>query len=376
MPGLVAAIASLPALLQALAALGVLAVVVAALLGFAEVSRRGGLAATAVRLVVAVGAPLAALLILNSYPIAAVLAGVAGAVLFWWDRRGVGGPGALLQRWAFLAPAIAVLAVGLAYPTVQTMLLAFRNRRGDRFVGFDNFVWIFSQSESVHTVLTTVVWVLIAPTVATLLGLTYAILIDRRRGERVFRVLLFLPTAISFVGASIIWKFVFADRPAGSAQIGLLNQIIVWCGGAPVGILQAEPWNTLALIAVFIWVQAGLATVLLSAAIKAVPDELIEAAALDGAHAWARFRAVVVPEITPTIVVAVSTLSILALKVFDIVQTMTGGRFGTNVLANEMYDQVRHQDSGRAAAYAVVLLVLVIPIIVANGRALRRRETA
>jgi alpha-glucoside transport system permease protein len=183
-----------------------------------------------------------------------------------------------------------------------------------------------------------------------------------------------MPMAISFVGASIIWRFVYDANPPGTPQIGLLNQIVVWFGGQPVEWLQNSPWNTFFLIVVLIWVQTGFAMVVLSAAIKGVPVEQIEAASLDGTNAWQRFINVTVPGIRSSLIVVLTTISIASLKVFDIVRTMTAGANQTSVIANEMYTQWKGFEPGRSAAFAVVLFILVLPIVVYNARQIKAQR--
>ena len=212
---------------------------------------------------------------------------------------------------------------------------------------------------------------------ATGLGLVYAYLVDRTRFEALAKALVFLPMAISMVGAAIIWKFVYEYRPdqPGVKQIGLLNQLLVWLGIEPQQFLLNGPSNTFFLIVVMIWIQAGFAMTVLSAAIKAIPDDITEAARLDGVGGVQMFRYVTVPSIRPALVVVLTTIAIASLKAFDIVRTMTGGQFGTNVVANEFYAQsFRQFNVGLGAALAVLLFVLVIPIIVYNVRQLRLSE--
>jgi alpha-glucoside transport system permease protein len=213
--------------------------------------------------------------------------------------------------------------------------------------------------------------------VATAIGLLYAVLIDKARLESFAKSLIFLPMAISFVGASIIWRFVYEYRPeqGNVRQIGLLNQVLVWLGGTPQQWLIESPINTFLLIVVMIWIQAGFAMTVLSAAIKAIPDDIVEAARLDGVTALGMFRFVTLPSIRPAVVVVLTTIAIATLKVFDIVRTMTGGQFNTSVVANEFYSQsFRSDNQGLGAALAVLLFVLVIPIVVYNIRQLRASE--
>jgi ABC-type sugar transport system permease subunit len=274
----------------------------------------------------------------------------------------------------FLMPAALLLTVGLVYPAIRTTLLAFTDKTGT-FNGVDNFVWMFTQPEALITLGNTVVWVILVPLLSTAIGLAYAVFIDKSRGERIYKMLVFMPMAISFVGAGIIWKFMYAYRGAQQDQIGLINQLLVLFGGEPQQILQNSPWNTLALIAVMIWIQTGFAMVVLSAAIKGVPTEQLEAAEIDGATPWQRFANVTVPGIRTSLVVVVTTISIATLKVFDIVRTMTAGNFDTSVVANEMYTQAfRSGEPGRGAALALILFIMVLPIVVYNVRILNQQK--
>lgn len=274
----------------------------------------------------------------------------------------------------FLLPAALLLTIGLVYPAIRTTVLAFTDRTGT-FNGVDNFVWMFTQPEALVTLANTVVWVILVPLLSTAIGLAYAVFIDKSRGERVYKMLVFMPMAISMVGASIIWRFMYAYRGPEQEQIGLINQILVWFGGEPQQILQNSPWNTLALIVVMIWIQTGFAMVVLSAAIKGVPTEQLEAAEIDGANPWQRFANVTVPGIRTSIVVVVTTISIATLKVFDIVRTMTAGNFNTSVVANEMYTQAfRSGEPGRGAALALILFIMVLPIVVYNIRVLNQQK--
>ncbi len=273
----------------------------------------------------------------------------------------------------FAGPALFLVGFGLVYPALRTGLLSFRDRDGEGFVGLENYIWAFADEQGFVAMRNTFIWVLLVPTLATVIGLLYAILIDRSRFESIAKSLLFMPMAISLVGAGIIWKFVYAYRPEGKDQIGLWNQVRVWVGLSPDQVLNDAPSNTLFLIVVMIWVSAGFAMVVLSAAIKAVPNEIIEAARLDGVNAWQMFRNVTLPVIRPSVVVVLTTLLIGVLKVFDIVRTMTGGQFETSVIANEMYVQsFRNAQAGRGAALAVLIFVLVIPIVAYNVRQLNQ----
>ena len=275
----------------------------------------------------------------------------------------------------FLGPAVALLGLGLIYPALRTIAMSFMDRRSANFVGLDNYQWLFTATDSKQAFINTFLWVVLVPTISTAVGLLYAILIDGKRMEKVAKSLLFMPMAISFVGAGIIWKFVYEYRGAAQTQRGLLNAIIVGLGGEPVRFLQDSPWNTFFLIVVMIWVQAGFAMVLLSASIKAIPHDIVEAAQLDGVNNWQMFKNITVPSIRPTLVVVLTTITIATLKIFDITQTMTGAKFGTQVLANMMYDQsFTYGNNGYGSAMAVAIFVLVIPIVIYNVRQMLKNK--
>ena len=367
-------IATLPAYLQIVLVIAAFLAVIGLLLFFIEIAPRSGTRYTVIRLGVCVLLPLVAMLLLGSVFWAALIAAVLGGLFFLLDYRAKQGAGYLFQLVGFLAPAVILLGVGLIYPTIGTTIQAFQDNRSRDFVGFDNFVWIFTQPYGIRVVLNTIVWVLVVPALSTIFGLAYAAFIDRSRGEKVFKALVFMPMAISFVGASIIWRFVYDAKPVGQGQIGLLNQVVVWFGGQPVYWLQNSPWNTLFLIIVLIWIQTGFAMVILSAAIKGVPAEQLEAAELDGTNGWQRFINVTVPGIRASLIVVLTTISIASLKVFDIVRTMTSGANETSVIANEMYTQWKGFETGRSAAFAVVLFLLVMPIIVYNARQIKKQR--
>nr|WP_228374434.1 sugar ABC transporter permease [Demequina rhizosphaerae] len=279
-----------------------------------------------------------------------------------------------IQLTLFVAPALLLLATGLIWPAIQTMWQSVTDRDGT-WVGLDNFQTVFTDPTMLTVLRNTVIWVLIVPIASTAIGLAYAVFIDRSKGEKILKSLVFMPMAISMVGASIIWGFMYTYRAEGFDQIGFLNQVLVWLGGTPHQFLNVPPWNTFFLILVFVWIQTGFAMVVLSAAIKGVPTELHEAASLDGASGWQRFWSVTVPWIRGALVVVLTTITIATLKVFDIVRTMTGGQFETSVVANEMYSRAfRLGQPAIGAALAVVLFVMVIPIIVYNVRTLRQHR--
>ena len=310
----------------------------------------------------------------NSFIFILLIAVILGGVLFLVDYRSRQGAGYLFQLIIFTAPAAILLLTGLIYPTVATLYQSFFDKTSKNFVGLENYVWVFTNPEGFWSVINTIIWVLIAPVFATVIGLAYAALVDRSRGEKFLKVLVFMPYAISFVGAGIIWKFVYDFRQG--EQIGLLNAIVTGLGGQPVSWLDAQPLiNTLLLLVVFIWSQTAFAMVILSSAIKAVPAEQLEAASLDGTTAWQSFINVTVPGIRSSLIVVLTTIAIAALKVYDIVAVMTGGRANTTVLGFEMVNQQqRFQSYGHSAALAVVLFLFVLPLIIYNARQIKKQR--
>jgi alpha-glucoside transport system permease protein len=283
----------------------------------------------------------------------------------------------LVKYLLFLAPALIFLFIGLIAPAIRTLYLSFRDARGDNFVGLENYIWAFTQPEILQILRNTGIWMVVAPIASTALGLTIAVLTDRMKRPGLVKSLIFMPMAISFVGAGIIWKFVYQFQPNDRvAEIGLLSQIAEWLGFVPTNWILTAPLNTFLLIVVFVWIQTGFAMVILSAAIKAIPEEILEASMLDGASGWKRFGRVTVPMIRGTIIVVLSTITIGALKVFDIIRTMTGGNFKTSVIANEMYNQsFRALNYGTGSALAIILFLGVIPLVAYNVMHLRRERS-
>lgn len=365
-------LAGLPPFAQIPLVVGAFLAVIGFVIFFIEIAPRSGRRYTVIRLLVCILAPAVLFLVLGSIWWAAIAAAVLGTVFFLLDYRARSGRGYLFQLVGFLTPAVLLLGIGLVYPTIATFFKAFMNARGTRFVGFENFIFVFGQESNRTAILNTVIWVLVVPAVSTIAGLAYAVFVDKARGEKLLKALVFMPMAISFVGASIIWKFVYDANQKGQPQIGLLNGVIDFFGGNPIDFINIAPWNNLFLMVILIWVQTGFAMVVLSAAIKGVPAEQMEAASLDGTNAWQRFTNVTVPGIRSSLIVVLTTISIASLKVFDIVQTMTGGANGTNVLANAVYAQ--KLEEGRASAFAVILFLLVLPIIIYNVRQIRLQK--
>jgi alpha-glucoside transport system permease protein len=278
----------------------------------------------------------------------------------------------------FVGPALVLLGVYLVYPAINTTVLSFKDRNGEGFVGFDNYVEIFTNSETLVSIRNSVLWVIIVPAVAVAIGLAFATLADKlgKRSESMSKAAIFMPLAISLVGASVVWRFVYSYRPPGfGEQIGLLNGIWTSIGNDPIAWLQQQPWNNLFLMVILIWLQTGFAMVILSSAIKAVPEEIIEAARIDGATEWTVFRRIVFPTISSTVVVVATTIVITTWKVFDIVYVMTGGNFNTSVIAERMITEFfTFRNSGRGAALAVILFLAVIPVMVINIKRFREQE--
>ena len=299
---------------------------------------------------------------------------VMGVVLFLADRVR-SRKGELFQTTVFVLPAAVLIAIALLYPGIRTIVESFRDQASMNWVGFDNYKEIFTNEDQLTVLRNTAVWVILTPIVATFIGLVYAVLIDKARIEAVAKALIFLPLAISLVGASLIWKFVYDYRGTDQEQIGIANQILKSLGLDTYRFLLTEPWNTVFLIVIMIWVQAGFAMTVLSASIKAIPDDIVEAARLDGVSGLRMFRYITVPSIRPSLIVVLTTISIATLKVFDIVRTTTGGNFNTSVLAYEFYVQsFRSFNNGLGAALAVLIFILVIPIVVYNVRQMRKLE--
>ena len=275
----------------------------------------------------------------------------------------------------FLAPALVLLVAGLIIPAIRTFLFSFMNPDSNEWIGFENYYWM-TQDPNIRTIMVnTILWILVVPIFTAALGLLLAIMLDRIKHESIPKSLLFMPMAISFVGASIIFKFVYEYNEPDDVQIGLLSAIVKFLGATPSDWMLSKPLNTFLLMIIYVWTQMGFGMVILSAAIKAVPADIVEASALDGAHGWRLFRNITFPMVKGTFIVVLATGVVGALKVFDIVRTMTGGNFSTNVLANEMYSQTFVQfDQGKGSALSVVLFLLVTPILIYNIQSLRKER--
>ena len=311
--------------------------------------------------------------------VVAIVWGVGGiALLFlvsnWVVERLPGTWKDRVLPFVFVGPALAILTFYLLIPAVLTVFNSLKDATSIKFVGLDNYIYAFTNPDMLTAIRNNVVWLVLGTALSTGLGLLIAVLADRSKVDRVAKTLIFLPMAISFVGASIIWRFVYSYQPAGAPQIGLLNAILGAVGISPVSWLTGEPLNTILIIIILVWGQTGFAMVILAAALKGVPDEQLEAGRIDGASEWQIFQRIILPSIWPTVVTVATTIAILTLKIFDVVATMTGGNFGTNVIATLQYKQMfTFFDYGRGSALAVILLIAVTPVIWYNLRQFRAR---
>jgi len=274
----------------------------------------------------------------------------------------------MIRPWVFLFPAIFALGLYLAYPVVETLRLSFTDRdAGGAFVGFDNYSKMMSEPKFWEAMRNNMLWLIVVPAMSTAFGLMAAQLTDRISWGNIAKSIIFMPMAISFVGAGVIWKLVYEARPEDVAQIGILNAIVTGMGGEVQNWLTIPFWNNFFLMIVLIWIQTGFAMVILSAALRGIPEETVEAAIIDGANPFQIFFKIKVPQIMPTIVVVWTTITLTVLKVFDIVFAMTNGQWETQVLANYMYDKLfRAGDWGVGSAAAIIIMLLVSPILVWN----------
>ncbi len=272
----------------------------------------------------------------------------------------------MVRPWLFLFPALFALSLYLIYPVIGSFIRSLYNRSGDTFIGLGNYVQMFSEEGFRTAFLNNVLWALVVPAAATFFGLLVAQLTDRLRWGNIAKSLIFMPMAISFVGASLIWKFVYANDP----DIGIINAVRDYFGMSPIDVLQIPFWNNFFLMVILVWIQTGFAMVILSAALRGIPEETVEAAIIDGANPFQIFFKIKVPQIKGTIVVVWTTITILVLKVFDIVYAMTGGNFATEILPSYMMDFM-FRDDGRATAVAFVIMLIVLPVMIWNIRQAR-----
>ncbi|WP_237269671.1 carbohydrate ABC transporter permease [Synechocystis sp. CACIAM 05] len=284
-----------------------------------------------------------------------------------WNKR--------ILPWVYVTPALFFLSAYLIFPTLETAYLSFFDGRSRNFVGLKNYVFAFTDHTMLVAFRNNLLWLVLVTGISVSLGLIIAVLVDKVRYEAIAKSIIFLPMAISFVGASVIWKFVYAYRPAGAEQIGLLNAIVTSLGFAPVGWLVERSVNNFALIAIMIWLYTGFCMVILSAAVKGIPADVIEAARIDGANSWQIFWRITIPMIRSTLLVVSTTMVILVLKVFDIVFVMTGGNQGTEVIASLMIKEMfNYRNFGRGSTIAVILLLLIVPVMITNIRRFKAQE--
>lgn len=313
------------------------------------------------------------------YAAAAIAWGVGGVYfLYWslnwvieqysdvWRRR--------IQPFLFVGPAIGLLGWLLLVPTVRTLIMSFQDASSDKFVGFANYAAIFTNRLLQTALRNNLLWVVFGATACVVLGLLIAVLADRSSFERLAKAIVFMPMAISMVAAGVIWKFIYYYQP-GDEQIGLLNAIVVQFGGEPQAwTSMTQPWNNLFLIAILVWMQTGFAMVIFSAALKGVPEDILEAARVDGAGEFRIFFRIIVPFIAATILSVTTTIIVFTLKIFDVVMVMTGGQYDTEVVATQFYRQFfMYQNFGYGSTLAIVLLIAVTPVIVFNLRQIRKQ---
>ncbi|MEI7646533.1 MAG: sugar ABC transporter permease [Chloroflexales bacterium] len=311
----------------------------------------------------------------------AIVWGVAGAAGTFFTMNMVveqlpGGLRRVLLPFVFVGPAVLILVWFLALPTLRTLWLSFFDAQSRDFVGLSNYVAVFTERTMLTAFRNNILWMIFGTAGCVIAGLLVAVLADRSNFETVAKARVFLPMAISFVGAGVIWRFVYYYAAPGQVQIGLLNALVTTFGGDPQAwTTLVQPWNNFFLILILVWMQTGFAMVIFSAAIKSIPEDIIEAARVDGASEVGIFFRIMLPFIQGTIVTTTTTILIFALKIFDVVIVMTGGQYGTNVIAVEFYRQLfTAGDNGRGAAIAIVLLLAVTPVMVYNLRQLNRQE--
>ena len=281
------------------------------------------------------------------------------------------------RPWLWLLPALLFLFLFLVYPTILTIFRSFQGQLEGSFVGLDNYVWFFTSGDALIALRNSLMWVVFLTLFTVGLGLIIAVLVDRVRYESVAKSVIFVPLAISMTAAGVIWRFMFDYQSAGTAQTGTLNGIITVFGFNPVSFLQVETLglNTIFLIIVMAWMWTGFAMVIISASLKGISAELLEAARVDGANEWQVFRLIVFPLLLPTIAVVSTTIVITALKAFDIVYVMTNGNYGTDVIASRMIKEMfTFGNIARGSALAVILLIAIIPVMLININRFRAQE--
>lgn len=282
-----------------------------------------------------------------------------------------------LRPWLWLAPALAFLVVFLVYPTIGTIIRSFQNKAGTKFIGLDNFTWFFGSDAALISLRNSLIWVVVLTGITVGLGLLIALIVDRVRYESVAKSVIFVPLAISMTAASVIWTFMYYYTVPPAPQVGTLNAVLGVFGAGPQAWLQLSDYavNTILLVIVMAWMWTGFAMVILSAALKGINPELLEAARVDGATERQVFRRITLPLLAPTVAVVTTTMIITALKAFDVVYVMTSGHFDTQVVAFQMIqEKYVNLSDGRASAIAVILLLAIIPVMAVNIQRFRAQE--
>jgi len=323
-----------------------------------------------------------------------VIIGVGAALAYFWgsnwllDRFLLTGPDDSAQKslrrdrarstirpWLFLLPALLFLSIFLVYPVFETIRLSLMDSGSKNFIGLSNYIWAFQDPAFLQSITNNIIWLIIVPAVATALGLLIAVIADRLWWGNIAKSLIFMPMAISFVGASVIWKFIYDYRGVDTDQIGILNAIVQGLGGTAQAWITLPVWNSVFLMIIMIWIEVGFAMVILSAALRGVSEETLEAARIDGANDIQIFFGIMIPQIMPTIIVVWTTITIKVLKVFDIILAMTNGQWDTQVLANLMFDWMfRGSDFGRGSTIAIIIMLAVMPIMIWNIRQSNKEE--
>ena len=325
-----------------------------------------------------------ALKILNA--LLAILGGIGGAMLLYWILKKLaeslkGRWEDRVKPWVFAGPALLAIAVYLIYPALVTLQYSFANEDATAYVGFKNYTDLLTDTSFLQVLVNNLLWIIIVPALTVALGLGVAVLADRlaARSEKTTKTLIFLPMAISMVGAATIWRSIYEYQPSGAPQTGLLNAIMGLFGREPVYWYSVENLhlNSLLLMVILIWTQVGYSMVLLSSAIKAVPEDTIEAGRIDGAGERRIFFSIVVPQIWPTVVTVFITVLIGVMKVFDVVYVTTNGNYNTDVVGRRFYAEMfTNSNSGYAAAIVVLLMIAITPVLVYQVRQFRREEAA
>ncbi|HEY8721583.1 sugar ABC transporter permease [Pengzhenrongella sp.] len=322
--------------------------------------------------------------ILNA--IIAIIGGIGGAVIIFWILNKLAESlnarwEARVKPWMFAGPAILAISVYLIYPAVVTIEYSFANADSTAYIGFQNYIDLFTDNGFLSVLFNNVLWILLVPALTVVLGLGVAVLADRLRpqGEKAAKTVIFLPMAISMVGAATIWRTIYDYQPAGTPQTGMLNAIRALFDQAPVFWYGESTlhFNSLLLMIILIWTMVGYSMVLLSSAIKSVPEDTVEAGRVDGAGERRIFFSIIVPQIWPTVITVFITALIGVMKVFDVVYVTTNGAYNTDVIVRRFYDELYTQgNSGYASAIVVILVIAITPVLVYQVRHFRREEAA